>query len=138
MEAAGREVYKYYYRLRYPLDTDEWGRPSRTGPLHERLQDVGRRVRREERLGAARLLPARARPWRRAGADQREFGWTRPPYFDRLAAEHAALRERVGIIDLSSFGKIEIEGPGALALSTASRDNRIDRPIRAASSTPSF
>ena len=26
--AAAREVYRYYYRLRYPLDTDEWGRPT--------------------------------------------------------------------------------------------------------------
>ena len=52
VEAAGREVYKYYYRLRYPLDTDEWGRPNRLSPLHGRLQEAGRGVRREERLGA--------------------------------------------------------------------------------------
>ena len=31
----------YYYRLRYPLDTDEWGRPNRLSPLHGRLQDAG-------------------------------------------------------------------------------------------------
>ena len=60
VEAAGREVYRYYYRLRYPLDTDEWGRPDRLAPLHGRLQDAGRGVRRQERLGAPRLLPARA------------------------------------------------------------------------------
>ena len=58
VEAAGREVYRYYYRLRYPLDTDEWGRPNRLGPLHERLQDEGAVFGVEERVGAARLLPA--------------------------------------------------------------------------------
>ena len=26
------------------------------------------------------------KPWRRAGADQRAFGWTRPPWFGRLGA----------------------------------------------------
>src|SRR5438445_4347158 len=34
-----REAYRYYYYLRYPLDSDEWGRPRRTTALHERLQD---------------------------------------------------------------------------------------------------
>ena len=56
------------------------------------------------------------RPWRRAGADQREYGWTRPPWFRRVAEEHKAIRERVGMIDMTSFGKIEVQGPGALPL----------------------
>jgi len=68
------------------------------------------------------------RPWRRAGADQRRFGWTRPPYFDELAEEHAAFRERAGIIDMSSFGKIEVSGPGALPLLERVAGNLIDRP----------
>jgi 4-methylaminobutanoate oxidase (formaldehyde-forming) len=36
-----REAYKYYYFLRYPLDSDEWGRPRRTSALHTRMQDLG-------------------------------------------------------------------------------------------------
>ena len=68
------------------------------------------------------------RPWRRSGADQRGFGWTRPPWFERVASEHAAFRERVGIIDMTSFGKLEVSGPGALALLERVCDSRIDRP----------
>ena len=75
---AARETYTDYYRLRYPFDADEAGRPRRLTPLHGRLQEVGAVVRDEERLGARRLLPA-GRPWRRAGRDQRAFGWARPP-----------------------------------------------------------
>jgi len=67
-------------------------------------------------------------PWRRAGADQRLFGWTRPPYFDVLADEHRAFRERVGVIDMTSFGKIDVRGPGALALLERVAGNLIDRP----------
>jgi len=69
------------------------------------------------------------RPWRRAGADQRAFGFARPPWFDRLAEEHRAFRERVGIIDMSSFGKVEITGPGALALLERVAGNLVDRPV---------
>ena len=35
----------------------------------------------------------------------------------------------MGIIDLSSFGKIEVSGPGALDLLELVCDNRIDRPV---------
>ena len=89
VEAAGREVYRYYYRLRYPLDTDEWGRPNRTSPLHERLQDEGAVFGAKNGWERPDYIQP-GQPWRRAGADQREFGWHRPPYFDRLADEHTA------------------------------------------------
>jgi 4-methylaminobutanoate oxidase (formaldehyde-forming) len=47
---------------------------------------------------------------------------------DALAAEHAAFRERAGIADLTSFGKLAVSGPGALPLLERVCDNRIDRP----------
>jgi 4-methylaminobutanoate oxidase (formaldehyde-forming) len=126
--AASREVYRYYYRLRYPLDTDEWGRPQRLSPLHGRLQELGAVFGTKNGWERADYFrPGQA--WRRAGADQREFGWTAPPYLDLLAAEHRAFRERVGIIDMTSFGKIEVSGPGALPLLERVADNRIDRPV---------
>ena len=123
-----RESYKYYYLLRYPFDSDEWGRPKRTSALHSRLQDLGAVF--GAKHGWERpdyFEPGRA--WRRAGPDQRAFGFTRPPYFDRLAEEHRAFRERVGIIDMSSFGKVEITGSGALPLLERVAGNRIDRPV---------
>ena len=123
-----RESYRYYYLLRYPFDADEWGRPKRTSALHTRMQDLG------AVFGAKHgwERPEHFEPdhqWRRAGADQRDFGWTRPPWFDRLAEEHRAFRERAGIIDMSSFGKIELHGPGALPLLERAAGNLIDRPV---------
>jgi 4-methylaminobutanoate oxidase (formaldehyde-forming) len=123
-----REAYKYYYYLRYPYDSDEWGRPKRTSALHTRMQDLGAVF--GAKHGWERpdyFQPGRA--WRRAGADQRSFGFTRPPYFDRLAEEHRAFRDRVGMIDMSSFGKVEITGPGALPLLERVAGNLIDRPV---------
>jgi glycine cleavage system aminomethyltransferase T/glycine/D-amino acid oxidase-like deaminating enzyme len=126
--ATAREVYKYYYRLRYPLDTDEWGRPQRLSSLHGRLQELGAVFGVKNGWERADYFrPGQA--WRRAGADQRTFGWTAPPYLELLAEEHKAFRERVGIIDMTSFGKIEVSGPGALTLLEWSADNRFDRPV---------
>jgi glycine cleavage system aminomethyltransferase T/glycine/D-amino acid oxidase-like deaminating enzyme len=126
--AASREVYKYYYRLRYPLDTDEWGRPQRLSPLHGRLQDLGAVFGAKNGWERADYFrPGEA--WRRAGADQQQFGWAAPPYLERLADEHRAFRERVGIIDMTSFGKIEVSGPGALPLLERLADNRLDRAV---------
>ena len=121
-----REAYRYYYYLRYPYDSDEWGRPRRTSALHERMQDQGAVFGAKHGWERPDYFEP-GRQWRRAGADQRRFGWTRPPYFDLLAEEHRAFREHVGIIDMTSFGKIDIRGPGALGLLERVAGNRIDR-----------
>ena len=123
---TAREAYRYYYRLRYPLDSDVLGRPRRMSALHERMQDAGAVFAAKNGWERAdRCRPGQA--WRRAGEEQRAFGWAEPPYLATLAEESAALRERVGLIDLSSFGKIAVEGPGAAALLERVCDAHIDR-----------
>jgi glycine cleavage system aminomethyltransferase T/glycine/D-amino acid oxidase-like deaminating enzyme len=120
-----RETYRYYYLLRYPFDHDELGRPKRVSPLHGRLQDAGAVF--QSKHGwerAERCEPGR--PWRRAGPDQRAFGWARPPWLDRVGVEHRAVRERAGLFDLTSFGKIEITGPDAVRLLERAAANRVD------------
>jgi glycine cleavage system aminomethyltransferase T/glycine/D-amino acid oxidase-like deaminating enzyme len=44
------------------------------------------------------------------------YGWGRQNWFDNTAAEHRALREAVGLYDMSSFGKLRVEGPDACAV----------------------
>jgi glycine cleavage system aminomethyltransferase T/glycine/D-amino acid oxidase-like deaminating enzyme len=127
-QESAREVYRYYYRLRYPLDSAQAGRGRRLSPLHFRLEELGAVFGAKNGWERAEHFEP-GRPWRRAGEDQRRFGWSTPPWLEHLAAEHAAFRERVGIIDLSSFGKIAVSGPGALALLERVCDSRIDRPV---------
>ena len=126
--AGAREVYKYYYRQRYPYDVSEAGRPRRLSPLHGRLQELGAVFGTKNGWERADYFRP-GEPWRRAGEDQRRFGWARPPYHDRVAVEHLSIRERVGIIDMTSFGKLDLSGADALALLERVCDNRIDRPI---------
>lgn len=126
-----REGVKYYYQLRFPNDENEWARPHRVSPLHYRLQEMGAVF--GEKFGWERVnFFQPGKPWRRGGADQREWGWNRPPYFERLGQEHQATRERATLFDLTSFGKIEVNGPGALTLLQRLADNDIDKPVGSA------
>jgi 4-methylaminobutanoate oxidase (formaldehyde-forming) len=123
-----REGVKYYYRLRFPNDENEWARPHRVSPVHYRLQELGAVF--GEKFGWERVnFFDPGKPWRRAGTDQRQWGWNRPPYFERVGQEHRATRERVSLFDLTSFGKIEVTGPGALALLQRVADGNLDKPI---------
>ena len=40
-------------------------------------------------------------------------GWDMPLQFSGVVAEHTAVRERVGLFDVSHLGKLLVEGPGA-------------------------
>jgi 4-methylaminobutanoate oxidase (formaldehyde-forming) len=123
-----RETYRYYYLLRYPFDHDELGRPKRVSPLHGRLQEAGAVF--QAKHGWERVERCEpGQPWRRAGPEQRAFGWTRPPWLDRVGEEHRAVREGAGLFDLSSFGKIEVVGPDALRLLERAAANNIDGPV---------
>jgi 4-methylaminobutanoate oxidase (formaldehyde-forming) len=120
-----REVYRYYYAPRFPCDENEWGRPYRTSPLLDRLLALGAVF--GERAGWERahyFVPGR--PGGRQGADART--WGRPSYWEHVAREHRAVRERVGLLDMTSFGKLDVTGPGALAFLQRLCANDIDRP----------
>ncbi|WP_420858045.1 GcvT family protein [Marivivens marinus] len=41
------------------------------------------------------------------------YSWRRQNFFDNVAAEHAAIRTGVGMYDMSSFGKLRVEGRDA-------------------------
>lgn len=123
-----RESYRYYYVLRSPHDENEWARPRRLSPLHSRLESLGAVF--GEKNGWERVNYFEpGQPGRPMGAEQKQWGWGRPPFFDRVGEEHKAARERVAIWDMTSFGKIDVRGPGALALLQKLCDNDVDKPV---------
>jgi glycine cleavage system T protein len=129
-----REGVKYYYRLRFPNDENEWARPHRLSPVHYRLQENGAVF--GEKFGWERVNYFEpGKPWKRSGADQRQWGWNCPPYFERVGIEHQATRERVALFDLTSFGKIEVSGKGALTLLQRVADSDVDKPVGTATYT---
>ncbi|MGY3437880.1 MULTISPECIES: GcvT family protein [unclassified Marinovum] len=40
-----------------------------------------------------------------------QYSWKRQTFFDNVAEEHRAVRTAVGMYDMTSFGKIRVEGP---------------------------
>ena len=100
------------YADHFPYRQFETGRNIRRAPIHPRLEQAGAcfgEVNGWER--ANWFLPEASR---KAGETaQYRYSWRRQNWFDYNAAEHKAVREKVGLFDLSSFGKIMVMGADA-------------------------
>ena len=65
-----------------------------------------------------------------AGAKMVDFaGWHMPVQFSGILAEHQAVREQVGIFDVSHMGEIDFEGPGAIAAVQKLMTNDVSRLV---------
>jgi len=123
-----KESYKYYYWLRFPHDETERAREKRTSPLDAKLFELGGVF--GEKNGWERVnYFDLGQKGRRAGADQRATGWFALPFFEQTGDEHRAARERVALWDMTSFGKLDVRGTGALTLLQHLADNDIDKSI---------
>jgi 4-methylaminobutanoate oxidase (formaldehyde-forming) len=127
-----KECVKYYYRLRFPHDEYETARPFRVSPVYWRTQEKGAVF--GEKFGWERVNYYNpGRPTRRMGEDQRNrWGWAKPVFFDRVGQEHRAAREGAILFDFSSFGKVELRGPGALPLLQRVCDSDMSKPVGSA------
>lgn len=62
------------------------------------------------------------------GAKTADFGgWDMPIEYAGVVAEHAAVREAVGVFDVSHMGKVRIHGPGSVAFLNGLLANDLDR-----------
>ena len=94
-----------------------------------------RRVPLADRLAAAGGVFGEAAGWERADwyappgeRPEYEYSYGRQNWFAAVAAEHRAAREDVALFDLSSFAKLRVEGPGALAGMQRVFTADLDRP----------
>ncbi len=55
-------------------------------------------------------------------------GWEAEEWSPAIGIEHLAVRQRVGLMDLSAFTKLEVTGPRAVAYLESITANRVDRP----------
>jgi sarcosine dehydrogenase len=103
------ELYAHHYKLAAPGSEHLSARGIRRSPLHDTLRSAnavfGSRGGWERPLWFA---PSGTEP-----VDRPSF--EKPNSFEAVGAEHRAVRQRVGLIDQTSFAKFEISGPGSLA-----------------------
>ncbi|MEP7115563.1 MAG: FAD-dependent oxidoreductase, partial [Ilumatobacteraceae bacterium] len=102
------ELYAHHYKLAAPGSEHITSRGVKRSPLHDALGAQGAVF--GSRGGWER--PNWFAPSGVEAVDQPSF--SRPNWFPHVAEEHRAVRERVALIDQTSFAKFEITGPGAL------------------------
>ena len=108
VRARTLELYGKHYTIAWPGEEHASGRPLRRSPLWQRLKDAGAVF--GEKLGWERANWF-ARPGRDEPRDVYSFG--RPSWFDAVAEEHRACRERVALFDATSFAKLLVTGADA-------------------------
>ena len=107
--AKVEESYTFGYAVHYPAREYQAGRPLKTSTIHGRLKArgavFGARNGWECPLMFVRQGPAKDGP--------PTFG--RPSWFDHVGAECRAVRDGVGVLDLTARAKFEVAGAGAEA-----------------------
>ncbi len=95
------------YADHFPYRQKASARGVRRTPFHEHLKAQG-------------AVFGEIAGWERANwfADEEQereyrYSWKRQNWFENSAREHQAVRENVGLYDMSSFGKLRVEGPDA-------------------------
>jgi len=101
------EAYSHVFINHFPMEERPACRPQRTTPCYDRLKDAG-------------ACFGMAFGWERPnwfapkGVEPvDDYSFRRSNWFEHVGNEVATMRERVGLLELSSFSKYEVEGPGA-------------------------
>ena len=109
LAARVSETLGLLYADHYPYRQKETARGLRRTPFHGQLEARG-------------AVFGELSGWERANWFAREgqereyrYSWGRQNWFDNVAEEHRAIRTGVGMYDMSSFGKLRVEGPEAEA-----------------------
>ncbi|MCP4470216.1 MAG: FAD-dependent oxidoreductase [Gammaproteobacteria bacterium] len=104
------ETLTLFYEMHWPYKQRQLGRGLRCSPFHERWI-------------TSQAVFGESAGWERPmwfapnGVEPRyQYAFGRAPWFTHWENEHHALRNDLGLLDLSPFGKFQVEGPDALAL----------------------
>jgi 4-methylaminobutanoate oxidase (formaldehyde-forming) len=124
--ARSYEALSQYYDIKYPGEEKLAGRPLRVSPAYARHQALGASF--GEKGGWERVNWYESNA---AGGDEslRPRGWAGENWSPAIEVEARAARESAALFDQSSFSKLEVLGPGALAFLERLCANKIDRPV---------
>jgi dimethylglycine dehydrogenase len=116
------EDYCLRHEIPFPHFNRLAGRPIKPSPLHDLLKAKG--AVHEEVYGFER-----PRFFAKGIAQEDHYSFTRTPVDDMVAAEVKAVRGSVGIMDVTAFTKVLVEGPHAYALLDRLTANRMPQKI---------
>lgn len=114
------ETLTLFYQMHWPYKQRELGRGLRCTPFHERW--VANQAVFGEGAGWERPMWFAPK-----GVEPRyQYAFGRAPWFSHWESEHRALRDDLGLLDLSPFGKFQVEGPDALRVLQNISSNELD------------
>jgi dimethylglycine dehydrogenase len=127
--AKVRENYSRRFRIRFPNEELPAARPLRTTPIYDRL--------REQHAVFGEYCGLEHPLWfAPTAAEAREdVTFRRSNAHAHVAAECRAVRERVGLIEIANYGKIEVTGAGTEAWLSGVMANRV-APVGRIALTP--
>ena len=101
------EAYENVFTIHFPDEERPAGRPAKTSPIHQKLDRAGAVW--GQRYGWERPN------WFAPEGVERKDSWSfrRTNYFEHVGNECRLVREKVAIIDITSFSKFEVTGLGA-------------------------
>lgn len=122
LKERATETLGLLYADHFPFRQVVTSRGVRRSPLHEALKARGAVF--GEVAGWERAN------WFAAPGQEREYryAWGRQNWFENQKAEHLAVRNAVGLFDMTSFGKIRVEGRDACAFLQRLCANDMDVP----------
>jgi 4-methylaminobutanoate oxidase (formaldehyde-forming) len=123
LEARVLESLDLSYEVHWPFQQRSSARPLRVSPLYGATSDAG-------------AVFGELAGWERAnwyapdGVERHyEYSFERPNWFEHSAREHRAIREAVGMIDTSSFGKLLVQGRDAVSVLNRLSVNDVDTAV---------
>jgi dimethylglycine dehydrogenase len=117
-----QENYSRRFSIRYPNEELPAGRPLKTTPIYDLLKAQGAKFTASHGLE----VPLWFAP---EGVEDR-FSWRRSTDFDHVGTEVKAVRDSVGLIEISGFAKYTVEGSGATAWLDHVLASRVPEPGR--------
>ncbi len=111
------------YADHYPYRQMTTSRDIRRSPLHSKLKS--------QRAVFGEVAGYERANWFAFAGQKPEYkyNWNRQNWFENHRSEHLAVRQQAGLFDMSSFGKIRVEGSDALAFLQMLCAGQIEVPI---------
>ena len=129
LREVGIETYAAYYKLAWPHEERSAARGARRSPFHDRLVAAGA-------VHGVKNGWERPNFFRRPDADEPDHRtFARALWGDTVGAEHRRIRTGVALIDMTSFTKFEVEGPGAFKYLNWLAAGNLDKPTATATYT---
>jgi len=121
-----QENYRRRFSIVFPNEELPAARPLKTTPLYDRLAAAG------AVFGTAYGLEHALWYSPRGPGEEEIPTYRRSNAFDAVADEVRAVREAVGLIEIATYAKYAVEGPGAAAFLDGLLANRLPQPGRVA------